>query len=175
MLQRDGMVMMVMKVLVAMVMMMMIPMKPSSMTVTMAMISQLREGISRADFCLPERFLSLCVFRPAEAVESFCDPPPSLRFSGRRYTQRGDGGDGPGRPHHQVARPRTSPRHQVVWAPGGSHRPLLLATSVFWRNRNFWVFSWNCWSSEILYLDRLFSSRILTLAVNYPIIIKHEK
>jgi hypothetical protein len=82
MLQRDGVVMMVMKVLVAMVMMM-IPMKPSSMTVTMAMISPLREGISPADFCLPESFLSLCVFRPAEAVESFCDPPLSLRFSGR--------------------------------------------------------------------------------------------
>jgi hypothetical protein len=84
MLQRDGVVMMVMKVLVAMVMMM-IPMKPSSMMVTMAMISPLREGISPVDFCLPESFLSLCVFRPAEAVESFCDPPPSLRFSGRRY------------------------------------------------------------------------------------------
>jgi hypothetical protein len=56
MLQRDGMVMMVMKVLV---MMMMIPMKPSSMTVMMAMISPLREGISLVDFCLPESFLSL--------------------------------------------------------------------------------------------------------------------
>jgi hypothetical protein len=61
MLQLDGVVMMVMKVLVAMVMMM-IPMKPSSMTVTMAMISPLREGISPADFCLPESFPSLCVF-----------------------------------------------------------------------------------------------------------------
>jgi hypothetical protein len=40
MLQLDGMVMMVMKVLVVMVMMM-IPMKPSSMMVTMAMISPL--------------------------------------------------------------------------------------------------------------------------------------
>jgi hypothetical protein len=86
MLQQDGMVMMVMKVLVAMVMMMMIPMKPNSMMVTMAMISPLREGISQEDFCLPERFLSLCVFRPAEVAESFCDPPFSLRFSGRRYT-----------------------------------------------------------------------------------------
>jgi hypothetical protein len=38
MLQRDGMVMMVMKVLVMMVM---IPMKPSSMAMTMAMISPL--------------------------------------------------------------------------------------------------------------------------------------
>jgi hypothetical protein len=45
MLQQDGMV--------VMVVMMMIPMKPSSMMVTMAMISPLREGISPADFCLP--------------------------------------------------------------------------------------------------------------------------
>jgi hypothetical protein len=83
MLQRDGVVMMVMKVLVAMVMIMMIPMKPSSMAVTMAMISPLREGISSIDCCLPKRFLSLCVFYPGEAAESFCDPPPSLRFLGR--------------------------------------------------------------------------------------------
>jgi hypothetical protein len=57
MLQRDDMVMMVMKVLV---MMMMIPMKPSSMSVTMAMISPFREGISPVDFCLPESSFSLC-------------------------------------------------------------------------------------------------------------------
>jgi hypothetical protein len=82
MLQRDGVVMMVMKVLVAMVVMMMIPMKPSSMAVTMAMISPLREGISSANFCLPESFLSLCVFRPAEAAESFYDLPPVLGFRG---------------------------------------------------------------------------------------------
>jgi hypothetical protein len=57
-LQQDGVVMMV-----AMVMMMIL-MKPSSMTVTMAMISPLREGIFSADFCLPEGFLSLCFFAP---------------------------------------------------------------------------------------------------------------
>jgi hypothetical protein len=76
MLHRDGVVMEMMKVLVMMVMMM-IPMKPSSMTMMMAMISPLREGISSADFCLPGSFLSLCVFRPAEAAESICDPPGS--------------------------------------------------------------------------------------------------
>jgi hypothetical protein len=81
MLQRDGMVMMVMKVLV----MMMIPMKPSLMAVRMVMIPPLWEGICPADFCLPESFLSVCVFCPAEAAESICDPPPSLMFSGRRY------------------------------------------------------------------------------------------
>jgi hypothetical protein len=60
MLQRDGVVMKMMKVLVMMVMMMMIPMKHSSMTMTMAMISLLREGIYPADFCLPESFLFVC-------------------------------------------------------------------------------------------------------------------
>jgi hypothetical protein len=136
-------VIMVMKVLVAMVTMM-IPMKPSSMTVTIATISPLREGISPVDFCLSESFLSVCVFCPAEAAESFCDSPPSLRFSGRQYTQKGAGRGGPGRPHHLVARPRDGPLHGVVWAPGGSPCPLLLATFVFWPNRNFWVFSENC-------------------------------
>jgi hypothetical protein len=66
-----------MKVLVIMVVMMMIPMKPSSMTMTVAMISPLGEGISPADFCLPESFLSLCLFRPAEAAKSISDPPGS--------------------------------------------------------------------------------------------------
>jgi hypothetical protein len=65
MLQGDGMVMKMMKVLV---MKMMIPMKPSSMAMTMAMISPLREGISPGDFSLPESFLSLCVFRLAETA-----------------------------------------------------------------------------------------------------------
>jgi hypothetical protein len=64
MLQRDGVVMTEMKVLVMMVMMMIMPMKPSSMAVMMAMISPLREGIFLANFCLPESFLSLCVFAP---------------------------------------------------------------------------------------------------------------
>ena len=44
-------------------MVMMIPMKSSSMTVTMAMISPLREGISPADFSLPESFSHSGVFR----------------------------------------------------------------------------------------------------------------
>jgi hypothetical protein len=74
MLQQDGVVMVVIKVLV-MVMMMMIPIKSSSMEMTMAMISPLREGIFPTDFYLPESFLSLCVFRPAEAAESIPDPP----------------------------------------------------------------------------------------------------
>jgi hypothetical protein len=166
------MVMMVMNVLVIM---MTIPMKPSSMVVMMAMIFPLQEGISPADFYLPESFLSVCVFCPTEAAESICDPLPSLRFSGRQYTRGGDGRGGPGWPHHQVGRPRAGPRHQVVWAPGGSLLPLLLATFVFQQNMNFWIFSWKCWSSKILYLDSPFSSRILTPVVNSPIIIKHAK
>jgi hypothetical protein len=78
MLLRDGVVMTVMKVLIMMVIMM-IPMKPSLMIV---MISPLREGISLADICLPKIFLSLCVFHPAEAVESTCVPPSVLGFWG---------------------------------------------------------------------------------------------
>jgi hypothetical protein len=82
MLQRDGVVMKMMKELVMMVMIMMIPMKLSSMTMMMAMISPLREGISLADFCLLESFLSLCVFRPAKVAESISNPLPVLGFRG---------------------------------------------------------------------------------------------
>jgi hypothetical protein len=70
------------KVLVMMVMEMMIMMKSSSMVMTMAMISPLWEGISLADFCLPESFSLSCVFRPAEAAESISDPPLILGFQG---------------------------------------------------------------------------------------------
>jgi hypothetical protein len=74
MLQRDGMVMVKMKVLV-MEMTMMIPMKSGAMVMTMAMISPLREGISPADFCLPESFSLSGIFRPAEAAVSISEPP----------------------------------------------------------------------------------------------------
>jgi hypothetical protein len=74
MLQRDGVVMVEMKVLV-MEMTMMIPMKSGAMVMTMAMIFPLREGISSADFCLPESFSLSGVFRPAEAVVSISEPP----------------------------------------------------------------------------------------------------
>jgi hypothetical protein len=94
------MVMVKMKVLVMMVMKMMIPMKPSSMVMMMAMISPLQEGISPADFCLPESSFYLSVFRPAEAVESISDPPSGLRFSRMTYTRGGAGRSGPGWPHH---------------------------------------------------------------------------
>ena len=67
---------------VEMMMMMMIPMKSSAMTMRMAMISPLREGISPADFSLPESFFSLCGFRLVEAAEYFLDGLPRLRVSG---------------------------------------------------------------------------------------------
>jgi hypothetical protein len=67
MLLRDGVVVVEMKVLV-MEMMMMIPMKSGAMMMTMVMISPLQEGISPADFCLPESFSLSGVFRPAEAA-----------------------------------------------------------------------------------------------------------
>ena len=76
---------MVMRVLMVMMvvvmMMMMIPMKSSLMVVLMAMISPLREGIPPAEICLPEISFSLCIFRPAEAAESFCGSSSSLRVS----------------------------------------------------------------------------------------------
>jgi hypothetical protein len=69
------MVMVKMKVLVMEMMMMMIPMKSSAMVMTMEMISPLREGISPADFCLPENFSLSGVFRPAEVAVSNSEPP----------------------------------------------------------------------------------------------------
>ena len=88
--------------------MMMIPMKPSSMTVTMAMISPLREGISLADFSLPERFSLSGVFRPAEAAENFLDGSPGLRVSGGRSTSKGLPDVGQGL--------HTTPRRGQRWA-----------------------------------------------------------
>jgi hypothetical protein len=67
------MVMEVMKVLV--MEMMMIPMKSGAMPMMMASISPLREGISPADFCLPESFSLSGVFRPAEVAVSISEPP----------------------------------------------------------------------------------------------------
>lgn len=83
MLQRDGVVMVEMKVLVMEMMMMMIPMKSGAMVMTMVTISPLREGISPADFCLPESFSLSGVFRPAEAAVSISEPPLDLGFRGR--------------------------------------------------------------------------------------------
>ena len=82
MLQRDGVVMVEMKVLVV-EMMMMIPMKSGAMMMMMATISPLREGISLADFSLPESFSLFGVIRPTEAAVSNSEPPLDLGFRGR--------------------------------------------------------------------------------------------
>ena len=82
MLQRDGVVMVEMKVLV-MEMMMMIPMKSSAMVMTMATISPLREGISPADFSLPESFLSLVFSASQSRLCLTLNPPLDLGFRGR--------------------------------------------------------------------------------------------
>jgi hypothetical protein len=74
MLHRDGVVMVEMKVLV--MMMMMIPMKSSAMVMMMAKISPLWEGISSADFCLPESF-SLSVFYAPQMRRCLSRIPPS--------------------------------------------------------------------------------------------------
>jgi hypothetical protein len=83
MLQRDGVVMVKMKVLVVRMMVMLIPMKSSAMMMTMAMISPLWEGISPADFCLPESFSLSGVFRPAEEAVSIYEAPFDLGFRGQ--------------------------------------------------------------------------------------------
>ena len=88
-----------MMVITVEMMTMMIPMKSSSMTVTMATISSLREGISPADFSLPESFSLSVVFRPAEAAVYFLDGSPCLRVSGGRSTPKGAARCGPGAPH----------------------------------------------------------------------------
>jgi hypothetical protein len=75
MLQRDGVVMVKMKVLVMRMMVMMIPMKSSAMMMMMATISLLREGISSADFCLPESF-SLSVFSALQRRQCLSLSPP---------------------------------------------------------------------------------------------------
>jgi hypothetical protein len=75
MLQRNGVVMVEMKVLVMMMMVMMIPMKSSTMVMTMATISPLREGISPVDFCLLERF-SLSVFSAPQRRQCLSLIPP---------------------------------------------------------------------------------------------------
>jgi hypothetical protein len=81
MLQRDGVVMVEMKVL-AIEMMIMISMKSDAMAMMMATISPLQEGISPADFCLPESFFLSSVFHPAEAAVSISEPPLDLGFRG---------------------------------------------------------------------------------------------
>ena len=58
------MVMRVLLMMMVVMMMMMIPMKSSLMVVLMAMISPLQEGISLADFCLPDSSFSLYSFPP---------------------------------------------------------------------------------------------------------------
>jgi hypothetical protein len=73
MLQWDGVVMVEMKVLV--MEMMMIPMKSGAMAMMMVMISPLREGISLADFCLPESFSLSGVFHPQRRWCLSLSPP----------------------------------------------------------------------------------------------------
>ena len=72
-----------MMVLVVEMMIMMIPMKSSSMTVTMATISPLREGISPTDFSLPESFSLSLVFSASQWRRNISlVAPRGLGFSG---------------------------------------------------------------------------------------------
>ena len=81
--------MMVVMVLVMEMMMMMITMKSSSMTVMMATISPIREGISPADFSLSESFSLSGVFRLAAAAECFSRRSPRCRVLGRMKYAKG--------------------------------------------------------------------------------------
>jgi hypothetical protein len=72
MLQRNGVVMVEMKVLLLMIM---ILIKFSAMMMTMATIFPLREGISLADFCIPESF-SLSVFSAPQRRRCLSLIPP---------------------------------------------------------------------------------------------------
>ena len=118
--------MVVMVLMVEMMMMMMIMMKSSSMTVTMATISLLRQiSLSRRAFSLS------IVFRLAAVAEYFSGRSPRLRVLGRLKYAKGHGRGGPGRPHHAQARPRAGPILGVVWFPCGPPPALLLASSVF--------------------------------------------
>jgi hypothetical protein len=75
MLQPDGMVMVKMKVLVMEMMMMMIPMKSGVVVMMMATISPLREGISPADFSLPESFSLSVFYAPQRRLCLTLSPP----------------------------------------------------------------------------------------------------
>src|SRR4051812_1001444 len=92
-----------------MVWMMMIPMKPSFMTVLMATISPLREGIPPAEICLPERSFSLGVFRPPRGGGNlYVVAPLVLGFRGEDIVKGAESKAG------QVG--HTLPRRGVRWA-----------------------------------------------------------
>ena len=70
-------------------MVMMIPMKSSSMTVTMAMIFPLREGISPADFSLPESFSLSVLSASWRRRNIFSMAPRVLGFPGDEVREGG--------------------------------------------------------------------------------------
>jgi hypothetical protein len=140
----------------------------------MAMILPFWEGISPIDFSLPESF-SLSVFSTPQRWRCLSLMSPLTCFQGWQYTQGGDGSSGPGWPHHRAAWPGVGLRHQVVSPPCCSFLLLLLATFVFWYYMNSEYFSRIVDLQKIWCLDGPFSSRILTLPVSSPMIIKHVK
>jgi hypothetical protein len=128
MLHQDGVVMVEMEVLL---LLLMFPMKSSAMVMTMAMISPLREGISPADFCLPESF-SLSVFSAPQRRWCLSLIPPQLKFSGMTIYARGRW-----LKWASVASPQGGTARGWPAPPGGvgpccSFRSPLLATFVFW-------------------------------------------
>ena len=124
---------------VTVVEMMVIPMKCSSMTVTMATISPLLEGISPTVSQPAGELFSLGGFRLVEAAALFLVQPPYLRFSGGSSTRRGAARRGPGRPPHVVARQAREPRQPLRWAPCGPPGSPLLASFVIWKVKTFGI------------------------------------
>ena len=78
-----------MMVMVMEMMTMMIPMNPSSITVTVATMSPLREEISPENFSLSESFSLYVVFRPVEVAEYFLDDSSVLGFPGDEVHEGG--------------------------------------------------------------------------------------
>jgi hypothetical protein len=108
-------------------------------------------------------------------LEYFCDGSLSLRFLRRWYTRRDTDRGGSGQPHHLVVRPGLA----RAWGWCG---PLVAHLSLsFWLPPSSGKIGTSGYFSRIANLQKyciltvLFSSRILTLTVNSPIIINHAK
>lgn len=151
--------------------MMMIPMKPSLTMVLMATVSPLREGISPAEICLPERSFSIRVFRPQRRRKSICGRPLALGF--RREDIGEEAESGSGQLGHTC--PRRGPGGPAPrgWGPCGPSSLLLLASSIFWKNNIFPYFFGIFLIFAKLHRNAFFSIRIQTPAVHPPRIIQH--
>ena len=144
--------------MVSAVEMMMIPMKSSLMTVMMATISPLREGISQEDCSLPERFSLSRVSAPWRWRNFSWTMYSVLGLRGDEVRERGLTPVGQG--HHTMCSHAGRGIRAATWC--GPHRPHLgpplLAPPIIWDNRSFSMFFVRIGSSQIWCLDDDFSS-----------------